>query len=80
MILEFNNYNRKKAVDLLQKLFMKNNLEAIYKLGVYLFSNDDHQSEILFELLRAKNYYKSFCDYAIFLCQKKKILKKLLKF
>jgi len=79
MILEFNNYNRKKAVDLLQKLLLKDNLEAIYKLGVYIFSNDDHQSENLFELLRAKNYYKSFCDYAIFLCQKKKDSKKALE-
>ena len=79
MILEFNNYNRKKAVDLLQKLLLKDNLEAIYKLGVYIFSNDDHQSENLFELLRAKNYYKSFCDYAIFLYQKKKDSKKALE-
>ena len=79
MILEFNNYNRKKAVDLLQKLLLKDNLEAIYKLGVYVLSNDDHQSENIYELLRAKNYYKSFCDYAIFLCQKKKDSKKALE-
>jgi len=79
IILEFNNYNRKRAVDLLQKLLLKDNLEAIYKLGVYIFQNDDHQSENLFELLRAKNYYKSYCDYAIFLYQKKKDSKKALE-
>lgn len=79
MILEFNSYNKKKAVDILQKLFLKDNLEAIYKLGVYMFPSDAQQNEIFFELLSSKNYYKSYCDYAIFLYQKKKDSKKALE-
>ena len=74
-----NNHNDKaKALEILKNLISKDNLEAIYKTGL-IISKDGAQVEKFFEKLENKNYYRSFCDYAIYLYQVKKDNKKALK-
>jgi len=73
-----NHTDKAKALEILKDLINKDNLEAIYKTGL-IISKDGAQVEKFFETLENKNYYKSFCDYAIYLYQVKKDNKKALK-
>ena len=70
--------DKTEALDLLKPLICKTNLEVIYKLAIILL-NDEDKCEILFEILQGKNYYRSFCDYAIYLFKIKKDTQKALK-
>jgi hypothetical protein len=73
-----NHLDKAKALEILKNLISKENLEAIYKTGIIILK-DGVQVEKLFEILENKNYYRSFCDYAIYLYQVKKDNKKALK-
>ena len=80
MLFEFKNCieAKTKAMDLIQDLIDKNNLEAIYRKAIYLFK-DNFKSDEYFKILEETNYYRSFCDYAIYLFQKKNDYKKALE-
>ena len=73
-----NHLDKAKALEILKNLISKENLEAIYKTGIIILK-DGFQVEKFFEILENKNYYRSFCDYAIYLYQVKKDNKKALK-
>ena len=70
--------DKAEALDLLKTLLNNSNLEIIYKLALILLKDGD-KSEILFEILESKKYYRSFCDYAIFLFKIKKDTQKALE-
>ena len=80
LIFEFknNNLEKVKALEALKELIEVNNLEAIYKVGI-LILKDGNKSEKFFELLEEKKYYRSFCDYALYLFKQKKDSKKALE-
>ena len=80
ILFEFkNNENDKsKALDLLKNLIKEYNLEAIFKSALYISKIGD-KAENFFKILEKKNYYRSFCDYALYLFQEKKDYKKSLE-
>ena len=75
MLFEYKNTisDKVKSFELLRDLIKKNNLEAIYKLGLFILKGGDNPTKF-FDMLEQINYYRSFCDYAIFLYQEKKRL------
>ena len=72
-----NNNDRALASEKLKKLLDKK-LEAKYKLQIFDLKYND-KSEKLFEELEHENYYRSFCDYAVYLYMEKKDYKKSLE-
>ena len=62
---------------LLEPLIIKGNLEAIYQLA--LLSDDKDKTKKLFENLEKSNYYRCYCDYAIFLSNEMNDHQKALK-
>ena len=74
-----NNENEKaKSIESLKLLSKENNLESIYILAT-LEDKDKDEPEKYFILLEKNNYYRSFCDYAIYLLKEKNNLKKALE-
>ena len=80
MIYAFNNNISKKAkaIKTLNELYVYNQLEVFYKIGT-IISKDGNEADIFFEALERKKYYRSFCDYAIYLFTEKKNYKKALE-
>ena len=80
ILFEFKNTinDKVKSFELLKDLIKTNNLEAIYKLGLFILKGGDNPTKF-FDMLEQINYYRSFCDYAIFLYQEKKDYKKALE-
>ena len=70
--------DKANALTTLKDLINNDNLEAIYKTGILILKDGD-KAEKFFETLEQRNYYRSFCDYAIYLYQVKKDIKKALK-
>ena len=66
------NEEKKKSLELLNDLIKNNNLEAIFKAGIFNLKEENSKAEKFFELLIDKKYYRSFCDYAIYLYKEKK--------
>ena len=50
---------------ILESLIVKGNLQAVYILTLML--NDKNQIEKMFKFLEKYNYYRCYCDYALFL-------------
>ena len=80
ILFEFKNTinDKVKSFELLRDLIKQNNLEAIYKLGLFILKGGDDPSKF-FYMLEQKDYYRCFCDYAIYLYQEKKDFKEALK-
>ena len=57
--------NRGLANTIIQPLVTKGSLQAIYLLALQL--NEKEPTNQFFSLLEKYNYYKSFCDYSVFL-------------
>ena len=72
-----NDNDKSKALDLLKNI-KDNNLEAIFKSALIILKNGDNP-ENLFKILEKNNYYRSFCDYAIYLFLEKNDYKKSLE-
>ena len=68
---EFKENENKKAIELLNELIKNNNLEAIFKSGIFHLKEESPKTEEFFDILVEKKYYRSFCDYAIYLYKKK---------
>ena len=80
MLFEYKSGNlyRIKAFQLLKELIDKNNLEALYKTGIFAMKGG-LKSDKFFDVLYHEDYYRSYCDYAIFLYKEKKDYKLALK-
>ena len=77
MTFEFKN-DKVKTFALLKKLIDKNSLEALYKIGIFTIKGG-LKSDKFFDVLVQEDYYRSYCDYAIYLYKEKKDYKKALK-
>ena len=73
VILNENN----EAKLLLEPLIVKGNLQAVYQLALLL--DDKDKTKKLFELLENSNYYRCYCDYALFLFKEMNDCQKALK-
>jgi hypothetical protein len=73
-----NDNDKSKALDILKNIKENNNLEIIFKTAILNLKNGD-KSENLFKILEKNNYYRSFCDYALYLLQEKNDYKKSLE-
>ena len=70
--------NKVKTFALLKGLIDKNSLEALYKIGIFTIKGG-LKSDKFFDVLVQEDYYRSYCDYAIYLYTEKKDYKKALK-
>ena len=57
--------NKEQAIEILESLITKGNKQALYQIALML--NDKTQVSNMFGFLEQCNYYRSYCDYALFL-------------
>ena len=70
--------NEKEASKLLlEPLIVKGNLQAVYQLALLL--DDKDKTKKLYEYLEHSNYYRCYCDYALFLFKNLNDTQKALK-
>ena len=71
-----NENNKENSLELLKTLAKENNLESIYKLAIF---EEKDEVENYFIILEKNNYYRAFCDYALFLLKEKNNIEKALE-